>query len=67
MVTSYVQDHLGPLTHLRVVIILSVIAPLLALASGPLATILGPSVLYPYLAALLFPWPLCGLAHVALL
>lgn len=54
MVTGYVQDHLGPLTHLRVVIILSAIAPLLALASGPLATLLGPSVLYPYLVLYFF-------------
>ena len=54
MVTSFVQDRLGPLAHLRVVITLSVIAPLLALASGPLANILGQRVLYPYLLLYFF-------------
>lgn len=54
LVTGFVQDRLGPLAHLRVMITLSIIAPLLALASGPLARILGQGVLYPYLLLYFF-------------
>ena len=66
LVTSFVQDHLGPLAHMRVMITLSVMAPLLALASGPLATVLGPAVLYPYLLRLFLPRDVYLLAHLAL-
>jgi len=54
LVTGLVQDRLGPLAHLRVVIIMSVLAPLLALASGPLFRILGQGVLYPYVLLYFF-------------
>ena len=43
------QDRYGPLTHMRTVIGISVLAPLIALCSQPLSVFLGEGLLYLYL------------------
>ncbi|MHB0857912.1 MAG: MFS transporter [Anaerolineae bacterium] len=48
------QDHYGPLIHVRFILAISFAAPLLALASAPLHALVGPNVLYAYLAVFFF-------------
>ncbi|MHB0857910.1 MAG: MFS transporter [Anaerolineae bacterium] len=45
---AYLQDHLGPAVHLRVVLALAVLPAATALIIGPLAPALGGAVLWPF-------------------
>ncbi|MHB1296164.1 MAG: MFS transporter [Anaerolineae bacterium] len=54
LLMAYLQDRSGPLVHLRTIVSLSLVPPLLALASAPLQSWLGASNLYVYLAVFFF-------------
>ncbi|MHB1296097.1 MAG: MFS transporter [Anaerolineae bacterium] len=49
-----IQDRYGPLIHVRFILGISLVAPLLALASGALNTLIGQNVLYAYLGVFFF-------------
>ncbi|MHB1296163.1 MAG: MFS transporter [Anaerolineae bacterium] len=49
LLMAYLQDHLGPVVHLRIVLILSLLPAALALAIGLAAPSSGDTVLVPYL------------------
>jgi MFS family permease len=49
LVMTQVQDRLGPLAHMRILIGSAALPPILALILGPLAGALGSNVLYPFL------------------
>ncbi|MHB1296161.1 MAG: MFS transporter [Anaerolineae bacterium] len=53
MLTAVVHDRWGPLVHLRLVTGASALPPLIALIAQPFADVLGPAMLYPYLAVFL--------------
>ena len=49
LLTTVLQDRWGPLVHIRTIIVVSAVAPLVALVCQPLLATLGAAVLYPYL------------------
>lgn len=53
-VMTQLQDRLGPLVHLRTMIAISCIPPIIALATGLAAPALGTGVLYVYLVLYFF-------------
>jgi MFS family permease len=54
LVMGVVQDRWGPLAHMRLTIGVAALPPLVALALGPLAALLGPAIIYPYLVLYFF-------------
>ena len=54
LLMSGLQDRLGPLVHLRVMLAMMSMPPLLALGMGPLYRLWGSGVLYPYLLIYFF-------------
>ncbi|MHB0857911.1 MAG: MFS transporter [Anaerolineae bacterium] len=54
LLMAVLQDRAGPLAHLRTIVSLSLIPPLLALASAPLQNWLGSWNLYVYMALFFF-------------
>ena len=54
LMMGVIQDHWGPLVHIRAAIGLSALPPLLALGAAPLLSILGGGTLYLYLLVYLF-------------
>ena len=51
---GFVQDRWGPLVHIRLITLISVLPPIIALLSGPLAPILGEATIYLYLLVFFF-------------
>jgi len=51
---STLQDRLGPLVHLRAMLAMMAMPPLIALGMGPLYRLWGSSVFYPYLLIYFF-------------
>jgi len=49
-----IQGKWGPLTHIRVIAVLAMVPPIIALITQPLAGALGQAALYPYLALYFF-------------
>jgi MFS family permease len=49
LLTTYIQDHLGPLVHIRTIISLAALPSLVALTMTPLLPRLGAGTLYVYL------------------
>ncbi len=49
LLMTYVQDHLGPLTHIRLIAAIAGLPPLLLLVTGPFLPAWGASALYVYL------------------
>jgi len=54
LMMGVIQDHWGPLVHIRAAIGLSVLPPILALGAAPLLSILGGGTLYLYLLVYFF-------------
>jgi Na+/melibiose symporter-like transporter len=54
LVMGALQDRWGPRIHMRVMMLISMMSPLLALLMKPLAATLGTAVLYPYLLVFFF-------------
>lgn len=54
LLLSYIQDHWGPLHHMRTLIVVAMLPPLCALLAGPLRTTWPEAVLPLYLALYFF-------------
>lgn len=54
LLMSYVQDHLGPLAHIRIICTLAGLPALLALVAGPFVAGWGGAALYVYMVIFFF-------------
>ncbi|MBC7234717.1 MAG: MFS transporter [Chloroflexi bacterium] len=54
LLMGVVQDHWGPWAHIRLIIVLTALPPLVALGAQPLLGILGQQVLYVYISLFFF-------------